>query len=352
MIKSKIVMLSACFAAASLFMVSCGSKKEPEPAPVEDTTEEPAADSSDSTEGQGEETPAEENTDGVENIWASIDSSRQNAIDAGAENAAASAFASAEEEYNKLKNGEASDEELLALKARYAALKSLADAKAKKEKIDQLGLASYNQKVYDEGCGLIEELDQNTELSAAEWNTKAVAADASMTAVLETGLRAKAREERNAAVEAQKKANSVKCFVSRKDEYKTFVNAFKSGDQNFVTKNPEGALEKYTKAKEGFEGLYAEVSEARSKAQQVIDEAKQRVAASEKTAEQADIDKPLGDEPVEGIEAEDTKLLEEDDYSSSANAEVDLTAEEAPAEDLVEKVEDGVKSVIDAQEAE
>ena len=51
MIKRKIVVLSACFAAASLFMVSCGSTKEPEPAPVEDTAEEQAE----------EETPAEDN---------------------------------------------------------------------------------------------------------------------------------------------------------------------------------------------------------------------------------------------------------------------------------------------------
>ena len=342
MIKRKIVVLSACFAAASLFMVSCGSTKEPEPAPVEDTAEEQAE----------EETPAEENTDAIDSIWASVDSSRQDAIDAGAENAAADLFAAAEVEYNKLKNGQATEEELLALKARYAALKSLADAKAKKEKIDQLGLASYNQKVYDEGCALIGELDKNEGLSAADWNTKAVAADASMTAVLETGLRAKAREERNAAVAAQKQANSVKCFVSRKDEYASFVDAFKSGDKSFVTKNPEAALENYTKTKEGYEGLYTEVSEARAKAQQVIDEAKQRVAASEKTAEQADIDKPLGDEPVEGIEAEDTKLLEEDDYTESASAEVDLTAEEAPSADVVEQIEDGVKSVVNAQEAE
>ena len=94
MIKRKIVVLSACFAAASLFMVSCGSTKEPEPAPVEDTAEEQAE----------EETPAEENTDAIDSIWASVDSSRQDAIDAGAENAAADLFAAAEVEYNKLKN--------------------------------------------------------------------------------------------------------------------------------------------------------------------------------------------------------------------------------------------------------
>ena len=225
------------------------------------------------------------------------------------------------------------------------------EAKAKKEKIDALGLASYNQKIYDEGAALIEELSGDNTLSSAEWGTKAVSANGAMTAVLETGLRAKAREEREAAVEAQKKANSVKCYVSRKAEYETFVNAFKSGDQKFVTKNPEGALEKYTKAKNGFNELYESVGNARAKAQTAIDEAKKRVAASENVAVQADIEKPLGDEPVEGIEEADTKLLEEDDYSEAESAEVDLTAEEVPAEDLVEKIEDGVNSITDTLEA-
>ena len=346
MIKRKLVMLTAVFAAASLLMVSCGSKKEPEPAPVEDTVDNTATDSTDDTT-----TDTSDSTGGIEGIWNSIDFLRDEAIKAGSDKAAPDAFKAAEDEYNRLKNGNASEEELLALKARYAALKAFADAKAKKEKIDSLELASYNQKVYDEGCALISELDEDKTISPADFSTKAVAANASMTAVLETGLRAKAREERDAAVAAQKKANSVKCFVSRKAEYETFVNAFKSGDQYFVTKNPEGALEKYTKAKDGFENLYTEVSEARAKAQAAIDEAKKRVAASESTAAQADIDKPLGDEPVEGIEAADTKLLEDDDYSASGNAEVDLTEDAAPAEDLVEKVENGINTTLDALEA-
>lgn len=351
MIKRKLLMLTAVFAAASLLMVSCGSKKEPEPAPVEDTVEDTTVSTEDDTTADAETTDETDSTDGIEGIWDSIDSMRNDAINAGADKAAPDAFKAAEDEYNRLKNGNASEEELLALKARYTALKAFADAKAKKEKIDTLGLASYNQNIYDEGAALIAELDENKTISSADFSTKALAANASMTAVLETGLRAKAREERDAAVAAQKKANSVKCFVSRKAEYETFVNAFKAGDQNFVTKNPEGALEKYTKAKDGFEGLYTEVSEARAKAQTAIDEAKKRVAASENTAAQADIEKPLGDEPVEGIEADETKLLEDDDYSESANAEVDLTEEAAPAEDLVEKIEDGINSVLNTMEA-
>lgn len=351
MFKSKILMLTVFAASASLLMVSCGSAPAAEPAPVEETAEEKIEEQIPETEPE-EISDTDSDSDGtIDSLWDSIDSLRQSAIDSGADKLAPEAFKAAEDEYNRLKEGNASEEELLALKARYEALKSFAEAKAKKEKIDALGLASYNQKIYDEGAALIEELSGDNTLSSAEWGTKAISANGAMTAVLETGLRAKAREEREAAVEAQKKANSVKCYVSRKAEYETFVNAFKSGDQKFVTKNPEGALEKYTKAKNGFNELYESVGNARAKAQAAIDEAKKRVAASENVAVQADIEKPLGDEPVEGIEEADTKLLEEDDYSEAENAAVDLTAEEVPAEDLVEKIEDGVNSITDTLEA-
>ena len=37
------------------------------------------------------------------------------------------------------------------------------------------------------------------------------------------------------------------------------------------------------------------------------------------------VTKPLGDEPVEGIESEDAKLLEDDDFSSQASAEIEIS---------------------------
>lgn len=354
MIKSKALVLGALFAASSFFMISCGSTPAEEPAPVEDKaeteetkTETPEEPATETVEDTSAEDAAKALAEKISALWSDIDSARKEAVESGADKAAPKVFGEAESEYEKLKEGTPTEADLAALKARYAALKHFADAKAKKEKIDRYGLASYKQIVYDEGAKLIDELSGENSLTSAEWGTKAVAADTAMTVVLETGLRAKAREEREAAVKALKDANSVKCYVSRKAEYDTFVNAFKSGDQNYATKNPEGALEKYTKAKEGFAGLYASVSDARAKAQAILDEARKRVEASEKTAVQADIDKPLGDEPVEGIEAEDAKLLEDDDYSESEASEVDPEAEAAPEEDDVEKLEKAVESAIE-----
>ena len=158
MFKSKILMLTVFAASASLLMVSCGSAPAAEPAPVEETAEEKIEEQIPETEPE-EISDTDSDSDGtIDSLWDSIDSLRQSAIDSGADKLAPEAFKAAEDEYNRLREGNASEEELLALKARYEALKSFAEAKAKKEKIDALGLASYNQKIYDEGAALIEEL--------------------------------------------------------------------------------------------------------------------------------------------------------------------------------------------------
>ena len=365
MIKRKSMLIAAVFASASLLFVSCGSTPAAEPAPVE--TEQDATVSEESTEVDNLEEKIEddnlddENTKGneddpeledrINSLWENIESARNAAIQSGAKNLVPEVFGMAEEEYDRLKNGDASIEELEALNRRYAALKALADAKSKKDRIDEMNLASYRQAEYDKGSALIDELSaENAKdtISQADWESKAIEADKAMTAVLEAGLKARAGEERALALKAQRNANSIKCYVSRKAEYDSLVKTFKEGDVDYVTKNPEGALAKYIKAKEGFESLFNEVSEARSKAQMAIDDAKKRVEASENVAVQADIEKPLGDEPVEGIEEADSKLLEDDDYSKAESAEVELN-EEVP-EDLADVEEENSESAENEEE--
>ncbi len=311
MIKLRIVVAS--FIAISLLFVSCGS-----------TPTDEVADDAVEAEKVVEETSQEAS----ENILEQIESSRKQAIDAGAEQACPNAFKAAEDEYDSIKKAAESGEDVSArqkeLLARYQALKAYADAVSKKAKIDENNFASYNQNAYNEGSSLIEEL-ASSEDYGTDWNKKAVTANGKMDLVLVTAYKSIANAERTEAFKAKKDADSVKCAVSRKSEYEEYVANFKSGDQNYVTGNPEGAFENYKKAKEGFATLYTEVSTAREKAQAAIDEAKQRVAESETTAQWADKEKPLSDdEQVEGIEDADTKLLEEDDFSESESVATEI----------------------------
>ena len=69
-----------------------------------------------------------------------------------------------------------------------------------------------------------------------------------------------------------------------------------------------------------------------------IEEAKKRVAESQKFAEEADVKAPIT-EPVEGIEDEDAVLLEEDDYEDPEAAEADI-AEELEDDEIGEEEEE------------
>ncbi|MBQ5997914.1 MAG: hypothetical protein IJL70_00400, partial [Treponema sp.] len=68
------------------------------------------------------------------------------------------------------------------------------------------------------------------------------------------------------------------------------------------------------------------VSVKRAEAQKAIDEAKEKVLSSENYAVNADHEKPLEGENIEGIEAEDAVLLEADNYESSEALEAEIPA--------------------------
>ncbi|MBP5695161.1 MAG: hypothetical protein J6X11_00765 [Treponema sp.] len=100
-------------------------------------------------------------------LLAQVEKSRQQAIASGAETYSPLAFKTAEEEYKAEKDAVAKGEKvdlsqaLNDLDARYKGLAALADAKQKKARIDSLGVASSDQKSYDEGSSLVDELSSS-----------------------------------------------------------------------------------------------------------------------------------------------------------------------------------------------
>ena len=264
-------------------------------------------------------------------LLSQVDTDRNAAIEAGAQAVNPAGYAAAEAEYNAEKAAvENSQEDLsMALKDlsdRYNGLACQARAKTKKDRIDSLGFASYDQTSYDNGAAILNELstlDGNV-LTGSVLKQKASNAESSFDKVLTTAFKSLAKDERTAAFFAKRNADSVKASVSRKETYDAGVNAFRSGDQNYSTGNPEEAYKSYTQSKVTFEALYAEISDARSKAQMAIDAAKQRVADADTVAQKADEVAPLGEEKIEGIEDADTKLLQEDTYASAEDTAVEI----------------------------
>lgn len=278
-------------------------------------------------------------------LFRMIEKSRERAIDAGAEDddATSDFFNALDEEYRRqraLAESEGISPEmtniLRQINAAYEGLAQYEEAKAKKKLIDDNGYASNNQRAYDEGADLLEQLEEIMadsdsffeELRSGESDAgtqflnKATKANTDFTNV----LKAAANNMRTEAFKAKKQADSVKASVSRKDDYDDGVSEFRAGDSNYVTGSVDESIENYTRARDIFATLYKEVAAARAEAQKRISDAKKKVNHAWGVADEADKTDPLT-EKIDGIEDHDAKLLEDDDFTEAENSYVEIDEE-------------------------
>ena len=203
------------------------------------------------------------------------------------------------------------------------------DFNAKKE-IDDNGYKSYAQNNYDRGVDNLSKVDAAFDSDSDTFDkTVFVYAENALkefNTVINVAYKKIAKEERDAAMEAKKNADSVKAGVARKTEYKEAADLIQNGDSLYSMQNAKKAAEKYKEANTKFTYLYEDVAAKRAAAEAAIEEAKKRVAESQKFAEEADVKAPIT-EKVEGIEDEDAVLLEADNYEDPEAAEVDIAEE-------------------------
>ena len=309
-----------------LFFISCGSKpaaeeQEPEAPEVSEAVEDNLEDETDSGLSEAER---------LAQLMEQVNDARKSAIEAGADR-------NCPEQMNKLDNllaglGESDDPEgdAESIIAKYNLLANYSKAVDAKEEIDENGYASYAQSNYDRGLGYLENVEAALASDSDDFDnsvfTDAENALKEFNAVINVAYKKLAKEAREAALEAKKDADSVKAGVARKAEYKEAADLIQSGDSLYSMQNAKKAKEKYESATTKFKYLYTDVAEKRAAAQAAIDEAKKRVAESEKFAEEADIKAPIT-EQVEGIEDEDAVLLEADNYEDPEEAEADIAEE-------------------------
>ena len=322
-LKRAALVFCACTAFAAFTITGCKSTP----------TEDSVAEAEETIKEEAEEIIEEADFSAANSaLLEKINVLRQEAISSGAEEANPLAFKACELEYQAQKSavesGTKADLSLAFsdLEKRYMALKSLAGAKAKKELIDNENLSSYDQTSYNSGKDLLDELTGPSYVikSGADFYEKASLSESKFEAVLDASYRALAKAERTEAFKAKKDADSVKASVSRKADYDKAVEFFQKGDQLYVTKNPYDAITSYRQSKGIFTGLYAEISQARAEVQAKIDAAKARVQEVQNVAEDADNKAPLAEE-TEGIEDENAKLLEDDDFSKAEASVVEVS---------------------------
>lgn len=309
-----------------LFFISCGSK----PAAEEEAPEAPEVTESveDLSENIDDEGPSEEER--LAKLMEQINDARKAAIEAGADKNCPDQMNKLDALLAGLKDSDNPEADAQSLIDRYNLLANYSAAVEAKKEIDDNGYESYAQNNYNRGVDNLEKVDAafdkgtddfdksvfvNAENALKEFNT-----------VINVAYKKIAKEEREGAIEAKKNADSVKAGVARKAEYKEAADLIQSGDSLYAMQNAKKASEKYKEANTKFTYLYEDVAAKRAAAQAAIDEAKKRVAESEKFAEEADIKAPIT-EKVEGIEDEDAVLLEADNYEDPEEAEADIAEE-------------------------
>ncbi len=314
----------------------------------EDKTEEssgssnstvPEKDQSESGSEKSEEeetTPEKDYSTNNKILMQKVEAARLAAIEAGAKSVSPILWNATEGIYTTEKSAVESGTKadlstvLNDLIARYNGLENLAQAKDLKDEIDENNFASFRQATYNAGKEIYDDLVNPLSViqSGSDFNKQAATAESDFRLVLRTAYNSLAQNERTAAYEAKLKADSVKAYVSRKDDYTHAVSLYRNGELRRSV-DPKLANDSYKLSKEEFLKLFEEISAARAQAQKEIEEAKKSVAQSATAAEQADVEAPLGNEPVEGIEAEDAKLLDDDDFSNAGEAaEIEAPDEE------------------------
>lgn len=309
-----------------LFFISCGSKP---------AAEEPKPEAPDVPEVV-EEIPEDTADDGLAaaarlaQLMEQVNDARKAAIEAGADKNCPDQMNKLDYLLAGLKDSSDPDSAAKSIIDRYNLLANYSKAVDAKKDIDDSGFASYAQNNYDRGLSNLEKVEAAFDSGSDDFD-KAVfvyAEDAlkEFNTVINVAYKKIAKEEREAAMEAKKNADSVKAGVSRKAEYSEAADLIQSGDSSYSMQNAKSAAEKYKSANEKFTYLYEDVAAKRAAAQAAIEEAKRRVAESQKFAEEADVKAPIT-EAVEGIEDEDAVLLEADDYEDPEEAEADIPEE-------------------------
>ncbi len=341
-------LLTFCSIAAILSFISCGSTPTTEP---ESKAAEAPAPAVTEAEPEPEPEPAEEAAADFselnDKLLAQADSARQKAIDAGAEKYYPDLLASTDKYYDELKseiaanpNADHSDK-IKDVVQRYEAIATACMAKDMQEKAKELGLSDPNAEK------ALEDFENSN--NGKDMSENAGKALSAYSALLLKHLGEMAKTERAAALEAKKKADSVKAGVAKKAEYTEASNTFKKADSDFVTKHLDGAYKGYRTAKNTFNSLYETIFEKRAAAQAAIERAKQRVAEAENYTLEADTIAPLQGE-VAGIEKEDAVLLEEDNFANPDDAVIDV--EDGDVAKAAAAIDGAVNSAIDVIEGD
>ena len=323
-----------------LLITGCSSTPEAEPEVVAPVTEE-------ITEAIVEESGIDEESAAqaallaadTARLMAELTAAREAAEAVGADTRFPDEFAKISAEYEALLKAQQENpsedyrSQIEALRDSYLALAKLAQAMDMRERIVEAGLQDVDPENFQKGDAALEQAQKlNAEgVAGAQLNEQATIAYDAYFSILAANYEALCQSQREKALAAKEKADSIKSAMAAKDAYTAATVVLSSAESAFTLKNYESAYDNFVKAANDFTAIYDEVFVRRATAEEAIRRAQKKIDASAALAAEADEIAPLSE--GEGETTEDAAVLEEVP-AESLPVQDTLPLEESPAEEL------------------
>lgn len=333
-----------------LLITGCSSTPESEPEVVAPVTEE-IADAIVEESGIDEEAAAQAALLAADTarLMAELTAAREVAEAVGADTRFPDEFAKIAAEYEALLKAQQENpsedyrSQIENLRDSYLALAKLTQAMDMRERIVEAGLQDVDPENFQKGDAALEQAQKlNAEgVAGNQLNEQATIAYGAYFSILAANYETLCQSQRERALAAKEKADSIKSAMAAKDAYAAATAVLSSAESAFTLKNYESAYDNFVKATNDFTAIYDEVFVRRAAAEEAIRRAQKKVDASAALAAEADEIAPLQEE--EATTSEDAAVPEaisaealpvQETLPSEETSSEEVTVDVAPTEEL------------------
>lgn len=237
-------------------------------------------------------------------LMAELTAARELAVASGADSLFPEEFAKVSAEYDALIKAQQENpdadyrSQIEGLRDTYLALAKLSQATEMRERIVNAGLQDSDPDNFQKGDAALEQVQLLYHEGAAgsQLVEQATIAYDSYFAILSANYDTMCQSQRELALAAKEKADSIKSAMAAKDEYATAALVLSGAETAYAGKVYDKAYDGFVEAAKQFTAVYDDVFVRRATAEEAIRRAKQKVDASAALAEEADEIAPLQDE--------------------------------------------------------
>lgn len=289
-----------------IFFIGCSSTPEAETAAPATESSAPAVTTAPVESVSNDEAAAQAALLAAETagLMAELTAARELAVASGADSLFPEEFAKVSAEYDALIKAQQENpdadyrSQIEGLRDTYLALAKLSQATEMRERIVNAGLQDSDPDNFQKGDAALEQVQLLYHEGAAgsQLVEQATIAYDSYFAILSANYDTMCQSQRELALAAKEKADSIKSAMAAKDEYAAAALVLSGAETAYAGKVYDKAYDGFVEAAKQFTAVYDDVFVRRATAEEAIRRAKQKVDASATLAQEADEIAPLQDE--------------------------------------------------------